>query len=315
MPVPSLPTELLDQVLSLAIRKHDRPVDLLLVNSTFHAIGLRELHQYLSFCTVKRLERFSKQPPKLLYPPRAIDIQLAGGIHEPDLILLIRDIFSRCRSQGPRHGRKLLQGETDEGTVSTSIRHLNLCFNSHNGDPNISKLRDVFSVVNPQTFCWTGPDPGHHFSNAIIPTAALYLLQAASHWTNLQELTLTHISFLAFSPLRGPMGKGITAPEPPFTALPLLDLHTITLGQVIFLAPWLVVRILESQPTLKRLKLVDAYRESIWGRRIRQVDIEATVADEFEDDNGWLLARAKEVVSCESQTERIVGGDRMDGEK
>lgn len=145
MPVPSLPTELLDQVLSLAIRKHDRPIDILLAHSTFYAIGLRELHQYLSFCTVKRLQRFSKQPPKLSYHPRAIDIQLAGGVHEPDLILLIRDILvSRCRFQS---ARRLLREEADDTTISTSVRHLNLCFNSHNGDPNISKLRDVFSVV------------------------------------------------------------------------------------------------------------------------------------------------------------------------
>jgi hypothetical protein len=55
-------------------------------------------------------------------------------------------------------------------------------------------------------------------------------------------------------------------------------------------------------------RLIDAYKESIWGRRIRLVDIEATVASE----DVPLLARMRNVVTCESQTERIVGGDRME---
>ena len=79
---------------------------------------------------------------------------------------------------------------------------------------------------------------------------------------------------------------------------------------------------------LKEIKLVDAYKESIWQERIRRKDLE-TVAMEVassdtpvdscyhtpagETDSEAVLSRIREIVSCEALTERIMGGDRAEG--
>jgi hypothetical protein len=60
---------------------------------------------------------------------------------------------------------------------------------------------------------------------------------------------------------------------------------------------------------LESIRLVDAYRESIWGARIRRGDIEAAAVIEIPG----ALERIRNVVSCEARTERIIGGDRVDG--
>lgn len=79
---------------------------------------------------------------------------------------------------------------------------------------------------------------------------------------------------------------------------------------------------------LKEIRLVDAYKQSIWQERIRRKDLE-TVAMELassdipfgswyhaptgEIDSDAVLGRVREVVSCEALTERIMGGDRAEG--
>jgi hypothetical protein len=77
---------------------------------------------------------------------------------------------------------------------------------------------------------------------------------------------------------------------------------------------------------LDHVKLVDAYRESIWGLRIRRRDVEtaalAIAASSFlyNTHSTWggaldtpdgIIARVRGIVSCEAKTERIVGGDRV----
>lgn len=79
---------------------------------------------------------------------------------------------------------------------------------------------------------------------------------------------------------------------------------------------------------IREIRLVDAYKESIWQERIRRKDLE-TVAVELssseipidsryythtgEIDSETVLARIREIVSCEALTERIMGGDRAEG--
>ena len=71
---------------------------------------------------------------------------------------------------------------------------------------------------------------------------------------------------------------------------------------------------------LQQVRLVDAYSESIWGARIRRRDVEkagiASLAVEgagFVDDTEDIVARIRCLVTCERETERIVGGDRVEG--
>lgn len=134
----------------------------------------------------------------------------------------------------------------------------------------------------------------------------------------------------------------------PARTQPLADLHTIELNQVIFLNPEEVARIACSQSlaqTLRRLSIVDAYQDSIWGPRVRISDVESAVRKRFElephmdlsrvgvhhdhDINvlfancpccegdslrhlDHALSRVHEVVRCEAKVDRIMGGDRAD---
>ena len=119
----------------------------------------------------------------------------------------------------------------------------------------------------------------------------------------------------------------------------LTRLSSIYLGQVTFLDPLEITRIAcaEAQlPSLTSIRIVDAYRGSIWGPRVRKSDVERAVMTLFsfnEEDNHEAdgssitdhreylelsreylkgLDRVRTLVYCEALTERIMGGDRMD---
>jgi len=68
--------------------------------------------------------------------------------------------------------------------------------------------------------------------------------------------------------------------------------------------------------SLERVRLVDAYCESIWGSRVRRSDIEkAAQAIIFPQDGlqyEVVLARIRKLLTCEKKTERIIGGDRAE---
>ena len=79
---------------------------------------------------------------------------------------------------------------------------------------------------------------------------------------------------------------------------------------------------------LREIRLVDAYKESIWQKRIRRTDLEAVAlelassdtpiypsyhAPTGEVDSKTVVGRIREIVSCEALTERIMGGDRAEG--
>lgn len=76
---------------------------------------------------------------------------------------------------------------------------------------------------------------------------------------------------------------------------------------------------------LEKVHLVDAYRGSIWGFRLRRSDIELYAANsppQFPPEANKLNASSSEtynhnlsiirkIVVCEARTERIMGGDRV----
>ena len=68
------------------------------------------------------------------------------------------------------------------------------------------------------------------------------------------------------------------------------------------------------QPMLERVRLVDAYSESIWGRRIRRIDVEnATLQMKLPIPREVAIERIRRIVRCEAQNERVIGGDRAEG--
>ena len=82
----------------------------------------------------------------------------------------------------------------------------------------------------------------------------------------------------------------------------------------------------ERDSGIEEIRLVDAYKESIWGERIRRKDLEAVAMEVASSDaeswyhalmgevnSGAVLGRIREIVSCEALTERIMGGDRAEG--
>ena len=70
----------------------------------------------------------------------------------------------------------------------------------------------------------------------------------------------------------------------------------------------------ERMARLGVIRLVDAYSESIWGPRLRRSDIEKAVKLLCRsEEQTAVIARVKRVVICEKKTERIMGGDRVEG--
>lgn len=128
-----------------------------------------------------------------------------------------------------------------------------------------------------------------------------------------------------------------------FPVIPSLQIFH--LGQVIFLNPSsvaalifdpsefliskiqfinLLVSTIDSE-SLEKLYLVDAYLESIWGPRLRRSDVERAartlrstldgdeaLAQELNED---AIDRIRCTIFCEAQTERIIGGDRVEDNK
>jgi hypothetical protein len=178
-------------------------------------------------------------------------------------------------------------------------------------------------------------------------------------WSNLQYLALTNISFPSSSTFV-PVGSSeahiifciIANADEAFLPIEnLSNLRSVYIGQAIQVPMKSIVRFALARPKpkppicsrevsyheqeveeggsgIKEIRLVDAYRESIWQERIRRKDLE-TVAMELassdapldswyhtpagEIDPDTVLGRIREVISCEALTERIMGGDRAEG--
>jgi (2Fe-2S) ferredoxin len=92
--------------------------------------------------------------------------------------------------------------------------------------------------------------------------------------------------------------------------LPVIE--SVYFGQVTFLDPAVIARVVKEHKSslLRVIDLTDAYRGSIWGRRVRLEDIENVVDIRSEGDLLWIR-EIRRVVRCNSKTERIEGGDRM----
>ena len=102
---------------------------------------------------------------------------------------------------------------------------------------------------------------------------------------------------------------------------PLPSLRTLYIGQATLLPPSAVAAMI-ARPAkgakLEVVRLVDTYRHSIWGPRIRRKDVEdaammlGDVVHAGEERRREILERVRRVVRCEKKTERIMGGDNGD---
>lgn len=185
------------------------------------------------------------------------------------------------------------------------------------------------TFFSPQEFTWTGPDPDHHFSIAVIrtgkksihlsliafwqivPAATKNLFGAISAWSNIQHVKLTNLSFDSRFP----------RPNKPLLP-PIPSLKTLFIGQATFLPPVSIAHMVSVEKifNLERIRLVDAYSQSIWESRIRRSDVEKAAVmlttgggPNNESSIAFIVARVQALVSCERETERIMGGDRVEG--
>jgi hypothetical protein len=148
----------------------------------------------------------------------------------------------------------------------------------------------------------------------IVASAVNALFGHFGAWTRLRDLHLSNIAFP-----RETEGLFPTLPT-----LRMLHLGQATLVPVVPLACFLCDPRMDS---LRIVRLVDCYVESIWGPRVRRADLERAVVQaqcggmplggeevrwggQYDDT---MLDRIRTIVRCEALTERIIGGDRADG--
>jgi len=196
----------------------------------------------------------------------------------------------------------------------------------------------------------------------IVPYATYHLFRSIKTWSNLQSLTLTNISFPSRGVLVPVHSSGahivcVLANADEGTFLPLdtlTNLRNVYIGQATLVPMrsiarlalarqkmgfstcsgegkdvWYHEREVEGRNSgLREIRLVDAYQESIWQKRIRRKDLEAVAlelassdtpidssyhAPTGDVDSEVVVERIREIVSCEALTERIMGGDRAEG--
>ncbi|SJL10484.1 uncharacterized protein ARMOST_13870 [Armillaria ostoyae] len=279
----SLPVEVLTEILTYALAVHPIPADILCAQSLFRYIGLQILHQDLCFRSSLQLHRFISclRTSSLACAPLTLTLDIAGGASEsvfPSLDSVFTQISLDAACRKDTQGRVMLNG-------------LHLILHSHMRDENLHMVYVALSKANPTKFVWTGPDPPHHFSTAIVPKAVSHLFRALSTYTNLLYLKLTNITFFYSEPL--------VFPDIP-------SLRSFYLGQATFLPAATVAAYLSlSSSALEIVRLVDVYSESIWGPRLRKNDILAILA---EDKRKFVAT----VLLVDAKTERIMGGDRVD---
>ncbi|KAK0469075.1 uncharacterized protein EV420DRAFT_7049 [Desarmillaria tabescens] len=279
----SLPVEVLTDILTYALAIHPIPSNILCTQSLFRYIGLQILHQDLCFRSSLQLQRFTSClcTSSLACAPLTLTLDIAGGASEsvfPTLDSVFTQISLDPACRKDPQGRVMLNG-------------LHLILHSHMRDENLHMVYVALSKANPTKFVWTGPDPPHHFSTAIVPRAVSHLFRALSTYTNLLYLKLTNITFFYSEPLV-------------FPHIP--SLRSFYLGQATFLPAATVAAYLSlGSSVLESVRLVDVYSESIWGPRLRKNDILAILNEDKRD----VVAA---VLLVDAKTERIMGGDRVD---
>ncbi|TFK75618.1 hypothetical protein BDN72DRAFT_447269 [Pluteus cervinus] len=293
-----LPSEILAEIINSAIEAPStRPTILLTTLTTYH-IGLPIIYQTLAFYSKKQLQRFISyyEDNKIPYPPRSVVIKLGN-----DAVVAFSDLHAKLFNILKRDPR--MEVEADGRVVLDLLR---LRMNSFTKIE--SSVYQTLSMINPRAFIWTGPDPQHHFSLAIVPSALESLLRAAETYTNLTYLKLGNFAAM--------------------TAIPHIpSLRRLYLGRAVFLDPSVIARFVLSPEAnnLESLRLVDTYQESIWGPRVRRSDVETAAIQHILGDISMQQPRTIEqeqlisaatdkirrIVRCEGVTERIIGGDRV----
>ncbi|KAI8972430.1 hypothetical protein BD414DRAFT_581328 [Trametes punicea] len=317
MPLSQIPVELLQEILKYALEDNPCAADVLSVNKQFLAVGQPLLHARLRFRSINQLILFSRGTSPLACVPRSLSISLAGGSADFEVFKHLAAALERCKRSVRVTDTSRLHEAGDanaDGVPQIPLDSLSLRLHSHMNNPHLGYIYEALSLANPKSFVWMGPDPEHHFSTAIVPSATYHLIRALSTWTAIEHITLTNLSFPSDElGLNTPFSRD----APLLPGLP--SLRTLYIGQATLLPPSTVAAMLAlpEYATLSHVRLVDTYRYSIWGPRMRRRDIEQaaeTLGGLREEQRAELIERVRRVVSCEKKTERIMGGDSGDSQ-
>ncbi|PPQ99318.1 hypothetical protein CVT24_009186 [Panaeolus cyanescens] len=320
-----LPTEILHEIF-LGVVGYDnqksRLLPLLQTCRVFYSVARRILYYDLVFNSPGQIARFAVTHGNTKGPtiyPRTITVDISLDLEHTTFTELY-NLFSTCFKQSSSSTKrdKDQDGMAEEEELPLDdkgrilLDSLSLRLNSHTFDPNLNMIYESLVLVNPRRFEWTGRDPPHHFSIAIVPRAIPHLFNALSSYTNLAQLKLSHLSFLSAI----------------FPEIPSLEI--VHIGQATNLDPLNVAYIVCSPNMQKitQIRIVDAYKGSIWGLRLRRSDIEKAVLGELsfisnprikkqlddphEEERAAAAERIRGIVTCEAQNERIMGGDRAE---
>ncbi|KAJ3880750.1 hypothetical protein F5051DRAFT_437598 [Lentinula edodes] len=314
----TLPIEILTDVLVIVLQDAaTKPTNILCTSSQFQSIAQRILHKDLCFYSSSQLSQFasllSKGTLSLVCEPQTLMLDIAGGASSgifEGLYAVLTEILSNARCKKDENGRLVLD--------TLRLRLNSLTHDDHR------LINASLSNANARKFIWTGPDPPHHFSTAIVSPAVFPLFTALSTYSHLTYLHLTNIAF----------PNPIISPDAHWTGIPCLpSLRSFHLGQATFLTAEdiadFVLRCtgqlqnsscnLESSNVIfEHIRLVDVYEESIWGPRLKLPRILSactTMLEESQYSNEMLSSTISDsignLISVDAKTERIMGGDRV----
>jgi len=127
-----------------------------------------------------------------------------------------------------------------------------------------------------------------------VAPAAEHLFRAIKSWSNLEQLTLTHVKF----------------PTPPascilntvFAFQTHSVLRKIHIGQSVALKPEDVAAMVINVPSLQSFVLEDAFVSNIWGARIVESDVTALLA--HLNDQDVRKRRLNDVIRCTIRLEK-----------
>jgi len=139
------PTELLVDLLSLALEAHPTPSDLLRVNTRFHNIGQIILHSHLRFHHLRQVAEFASGTIPLACSPRTLTIDIYGAT-----ILSTDATFSVFRYLIPvlrRCGAEPAETSETGQAVQLPLNRLELYLNTHSRDPQLRFVYDALRLT------------------------------------------------------------------------------------------------------------------------------------------------------------------------
>ncbi|KAG8781145.1 hypothetical protein FRC15_008985 [Serendipita sp. 397] len=308
----TLPIEVIISILTLSLDVHPIPSNILRVHSTWNKALAPILTSHIRLGSLTQLYFFVKTS-KLHGKPKAFSLRLPGGsIHFTGRARAEATLaaFNSGHAEEKAESDWIKAKIIDNGGIWACLRlallkcpvveRISLQLHSFLSDPDLPKITNALNIVNPRSFKWTGPDPGHHISAAIVPKATEHLFRAIKSWTKLEQLTLTNVSFPS------PPSICVLTGAFAFHSHPVL--REIHIGQAVFVTPESVAALIMNISSLETLTLEDTYSASIWEARIRQGNVLATL--KYLNDDDERKKRVNQVLRCTARLERIIGGDR-----